>query len=223
MRESDQRFTRMGPENIEEMLGLRRPDVGFAIVRDGAEIYGGSISLETPLMGGARARLTLPGEHLVERREKGKLGPRCNCASAVVLRCGASAQSRKLRSLVLISHSCPAILAMGFHQDHVVPHLVNLAMRNHLLEPYRERIIGVAEGRVLEVGVGSGLNLPLYTDRAAEVLGLEPHPKLPEMASKRSCRVPVKLIEASAESIPMDTDSVDTVVTTRTLCTIPTS
>lgn len=108
---------------------------------------------------------------------------------------------------------------MGFYQDHTVPHLGNLAMRNRLLGPYPQRIVSLAEGRVLEIGLGSGLNLPYYTNRATEVLGLEP-PKL-EMASQKSGRVPVKLIEDSAESIPMDAASVDTVVTTWTLCTIP--
>ena len=102
-----------------------------------------------------------------------------------------------------------------------MPHLVNLAMRNRLLGPYPQRIVSLAEGRVLEIGLGSGLNLPYYTNRATEVLGLEPHPKLLEMASQKSGRVPVKLIEGSAESIPMDAASVDTVVTTWTLCTIP--
>ena len=62
---------------------------------------------------------------------------------------------------------------MGFYQDRIVPHLVNLAMRNRQLTPYRERILSQADGRVLEIGVGSGVNLPLYTDRASEVLGLE--------------------------------------------------
>ena len=67
---------------------------------------------------------------------------------------------------------------MGLYYDHIVPHLVNLAMRNRLLKAYRERIVGLAEGRVLEIGIGSGMNLPFYTERATEILGLEPHPKL---------------------------------------------
>src|SRR3569832_735822 len=113
------------------------------------------------------------------------------------------------------------MVLMGFYQDHIVPHLVNFAMRKRLLGPYRERMARLAQGRVLEIGIGSGLNLPLYTDRATEVLGLEPHPKLLQMAAEKSGGVPVKLIEASAESIPIDADSVDTVVTTWTLCTIP--
>jgi len=109
---------------------------------------------------------------------------------------------------------------MVVYQEHIVPHLVNLAMRNRQLAPYRERTIRLAEGRVLEIGVGSGLNLPLYTDRATEILGLDPHPKLLAMASEKARSVPSKLIEGSAESIPLDDASVDTVVSTWSLCTI---
>ena len=55
---------------------------------------------------------------------------------------------------------------MGFYYHHIVTHLVNLAMRNRLLKAYRERIVGLAEGRVLEIGIGSGMNLSFYTARA---------------------------------------------------------
>ena len=111
--------------------------------------------------------------------------------------------------------------SMGFYHDRIVPHLVNLSMRNSRLAPYRQRVISHAEGRVLEIGVGSGANLPLYSDRAKEVLGVEPHPRLLNMASTKQAHVPTKLIEGSAESIPLEDSSVDTVVTTWTLCTIP--
>ena len=87
---------------------------------------------------------------------------------------------------------------MGFYNTYIVPRLVNLAMRNRQLAPYRERIVAQAEGRVLEIGVGSGVNLPLYTDRASEVLGLEPHPKLLEMASSKTGQVSAKLIGLAA-------------------------
>lgn len=112
---------------------------------------------------------------------------------------------------------------MGFYNDVVLPRLCNLAMRNRDLLPYRARTAGSAEGRVLEIGIGSGLNLPFYGASASEVVGLEPSPKLLSMAreAQRRGRVPVTLIEASAEAIPLDQRSFDTVVTSWTLCTIP--
>jgi ubiquinone/menaquinone biosynthesis C-methylase UbiE len=112
---------------------------------------------------------------------------------------------------------------MSFYGNCIVPHLVHLAMRNRRLLPYRERTISAAEGRVLEIGIGSGLNLPLYADRVTEVIGLEPAPRLISMARDQSRRVllPVKFIEGSAEAIPLEGSSIDTVVTTWTLCTIP--
>ena len=93
---------------------------------------------------------------------------------------------------------------MGLYYDHIVPHLVNLAMRNRLLKAYRERIVSLADGRVLEIGFGSGMNLPYYTERATEILGLDLHPKLLGMASPKSRRDRATLIEGSAESIPLD-------------------
>lgn len=112
---------------------------------------------------------------------------------------------------------------MSFYGTCVVPHLVHLAMRNQRLLPYRERVISAAQGRVLEIGIGSGLNLPLYLSRANEIIGLEPAPRLLAMARDASSRAscPVRFIEGSAETIPLEDKSVDTVVTTWTLCTIP--
>jgi ubiquinone/menaquinone biosynthesis C-methylase UbiE len=112
---------------------------------------------------------------------------------------------------------------MGFYSEVVLPKLCHLAMRNRRFLPYRERVIGAAEGRVLEIGVGSGLNLPFYRAQAREILGLEPMPQLIAMARRAVAASPprVVLIEGSAESIPLDDRSIDTVVTTWTLCTIP--
>jgi ubiquinone/menaquinone biosynthesis C-methylase UbiE len=110
---------------------------------------------------------------------------------------------------------------MGVYQDHVLPHLVNLSMRNRLLAPYRQRLLAQAEGRVLEIGMGSGLNLPFYSARASEIVGLDPHRKLLAMARRRLSHIPLTAMEGSAESIPLDDRSVDTVVTTWTLCSIP--
>jgi ubiquinone/menaquinone biosynthesis C-methylase UbiE len=111
---------------------------------------------------------------------------------------------------------------MSFYNDVILPRLCDLSMRNKRLVPYRERVIGAAEGRVLEIGVGSGRNLPFYRPSTKQILALEPSPKLVDMAR----RVPhpgtdVSFLEASAESIPLDNGTVDTVVTTWTLCTVP--
>jgi ubiquinone/menaquinone biosynthesis C-methylase UbiE len=112
---------------------------------------------------------------------------------------------------------------MGFYQDHILPRLINLAMRQRNLAAYRHRIVPAAEGRVLEVGIGSGLNLPFYTQKAELVIGLDPSPRLLSMA--RRARQPasdlVEFVEGSAEAIPLEDRSVDSVVTTWTLCSIP--
>lgn len=112
---------------------------------------------------------------------------------------------------------------MSFYQRYVLPSLVHLAMRQKQLAPFRRRVIGAAEGKVLEIGIGSGLNLPLYGPTAGAVIGLEPSPELLRMARRRGANpsVPVEFLEASAETIPLDNHSIDTVVTTWTLCTIP--
>jgi ubiquinone/menaquinone biosynthesis C-methylase UbiE len=111
---------------------------------------------------------------------------------------------------------------MGFYKDQIVPLLTNLSMRNQHLTAYRHRVVTAANGRVLEIGIGSGLNLQHYSPNVRQVIGLEPSPKLLSMvrdAQRQS--FPVDLIEGSAENIPLENASVDTVVTTWTLCTIP--
>jgi ubiquinone/menaquinone biosynthesis C-methylase UbiE len=112
---------------------------------------------------------------------------------------------------------------MSFYRRHVLPRLVHLAMRQKQLLAFRRRVIGAVEGRVLEIGIGSGLNLPLYGPPVHSVIGLEPSPELLRMARGRAAGLSasVEFLEASAEAIPLDDGSVDAVVTTWTLCTIP--
>jgi ubiquinone/menaquinone biosynthesis C-methylase UbiE len=112
---------------------------------------------------------------------------------------------------------------MGFYSNVILPKLCDLAMRNKHFLPYRERVIGAAEGTVLEIGVGSGLNLPFYRSSTREVLALEPAARLIAMARPKAAAsaVPVTFMDGSAESIPLDDGCADTVVTTWTLCTIP--
>ena len=112
---------------------------------------------------------------------------------------------------------------MSFYERRVLPWLIDLCMRNKEARRYRERIIPRATGRVLEVGVGSGLNLPFYGAGVRHLFALEPSPQLRKMASRRTRGTPftVEFLDRSAEEIPLERGSVDTVVTTWTLCTIP--
>jgi ubiquinone/menaquinone biosynthesis C-methylase UbiE len=111
---------------------------------------------------------------------------------------------------------------MGLYQRYVIPRLTHLSMRQKQLLPFRQRIIGAAEGRVLEIGVGSGLNLPLYGRAVISVIGLEPSSEALRMARPRAeaATASTTLLNASAEAIPLDSGSIDTIVTTWTLCTV---
>jgi ubiquinone/menaquinone biosynthesis C-methylase UbiE len=121
--------------------------------------------------------------------------------------------------------SKPIMSRKGLYARYVLPRLTDLTMARKLLLPYRQRVIGGAAGRVLEIGIGSGLNLPLYGDAAEEVIGVDVSPELLAMAERvtqrRSLRV--RLLEGSAEHLPstIADRSVDTVVITWALCSIP--
>jgi ubiquinone/menaquinone biosynthesis C-methylase UbiE len=111
---------------------------------------------------------------------------------------------------------------MGLYNDIVLPRLIDHAMRQEDLVGYRQRVVGAAQGRVLEVGIGSGLNLPFYGPGVTEVIGLDPSKALIDMVSRRARangRV-VSLLLGSAEAIPLETGSVDAVLTTWTVCSI---
>jgi ubiquinone/menaquinone biosynthesis C-methylase UbiE len=112
---------------------------------------------------------------------------------------------------------------MGFYDDRVLPYLVHFAMRQEVLSAFRRRIVPAAHGCVLEIGVGSGFNLQLYGATVTRVIGLDTSPRLLAMARQRSALTATRidLLEASAESVPLGDASVDTVVTTWTLCSIP--
>ena len=112
---------------------------------------------------------------------------------------------------------------MGCYENHVLPRLLHLSMRQDRFLAYRRRVVSAARGRVLEIGVGSGLNLPLYTDVVERVIGIDTSPQLLSMARDvgRHLALSIELIEGSAEALPLKDMSVDTVVTTWTLCTIP--
>ncbi|WP_149536693.1 class I SAM-dependent methyltransferase [Siccirubricoccus phaeus] len=111
---------------------------------------------------------------------------------------------------------------MGIYERFVLPRLIALAMRNRVLVPFRKRIGREATGRVLELGIGSGLNLAFYGPDVTSAVGVDPSPALLRMAEARSrgARSPVELVEAASERLPLEDHSVDTVVTTWTLCSV---
>lgn len=111
---------------------------------------------------------------------------------------------------------------MSIYDRLILPRLVALAMRHRDLMPHRERVTRAAHGRVLELGIGSGLNLGLYGHGVTSVIGIDPSPELLSLAGKRirGGPIPVDLLEAVAEQVPVDSGSVDTVVTTWTLCSV---
>ena len=71
---------------------------------------------------------------------------------------------------------------MGFYRNYVVPSLTHLSMQQAQLVPYRKRVVSGATGQVLEIGIGSGLNLPFYSQSVKQIVGIDPSPKLLEMA-----------------------------------------
>ena len=112
---------------------------------------------------------------------------------------------------------------MGFYSRHVLPHIIDLAMRNQETARLRAAWIPKARGEVLEVGVGSGLNLPLYSSEVQRVLGVDPSLELQRMARKRMPERPMKvefLTQSAEEPLPVADASMDTVVVTWTLCSI---
>jgi SAM-dependent methyltransferase len=112
---------------------------------------------------------------------------------------------------------------MNFYERWILPWVIDLGMRNREARRYRERVIPQARGRVLEIGVGSGLNLPFYSGAVDYLYALEPSPQLRRMTGRRikGAPFPVEFLDQPAEEIPLEEASVDTVVTTWTLCTIP--
>ena len=113
---------------------------------------------------------------------------------------------------------------MGFYAKHVLPRVIDLVMRDKETTRIRADVIPRARGVVLEVGIGSGLNLPFYSASVSRVYGVDPSLELQQMARKRSATAPVGvafLAQTAEERLPLDDHSIDTIVMTWTLCSIP--
>lgn len=113
---------------------------------------------------------------------------------------------------------------MSFYEEHILPHLIGLACGAPQIMKQRALLVPRAEGRVLEVGFGAGPNLSFYDPAKVDrVFALEPSEGMRRKAARAvaATRVDVELIDLPGEEIPLDDDSVDTVVLTYTACTIP--
>ncbi|PYU05600.1 MAG: SAM-dependent methyltransferase [Acidobacteria bacterium] len=113
---------------------------------------------------------------------------------------------------------------MGLYAKYIWPVLIDVGMRNKDTTRLRAAWIPHARGDVLEIGIGSGLNLPYYSPEVQRVYGVDPSLELQRMARKRAAagRLPVEFLAQSAEQpLPLPNASIDTVVVTWTLCSIP--
>lgn len=112
---------------------------------------------------------------------------------------------------------------MGIYREHVLPRIVNVACGMRSAEPLRRRVCAGLEGDVVEIGFGSGLNVPFYPDRVARVAAIEPADAGWKLAGKRleETSVPVQRSGLDGQSLPFADDSYDSALSTWTLCTIP--
>lgn len=111
-----------------------------------------------------------------------------------------------------------------FYEERVLPHLINKACSASPNQKQRQKIVPLAEGRVLEVGFGSGLNVPFYDcNKVEKVWALEPSEGMRAKAKPLVDGSPldIEFIDLPGEKIPLDAATVDTVLVTYSLCTIP--
>ena len=115
-------------------------------------------------------------------------------------------------------------MSENWYERNVLPHLIDLACGTRPTRKQRLKVIPLRQGRLLEVGIGTGLNMPFY-DRARvrSIVGMDPALRMHWLALRRirDCGLSVELIGLSAEPLMAEHASFDTVVSTYTLCTIP--
>ena len=112
---------------------------------------------------------------------------------------------------------------MSIYQDHILPRGINKVMAGKAFGRLRRKILQHAAGTVLEIGFGSGLNLPYYPDNVEALFALDPATLGRRLAASRiaACPFPIHFIELEGDHIRLGDASVDQVVSTWTLCTVP--
>ena len=110
---------------------------------------------------------------------------------------------------------------MGIYSPYILPKIVHHLCKHKSINGQRRKVVPFARGRVLEIGIGSGLNLPFYDPSRVQLLwGLEPRPEMWKLAETARTGFEIEFLEASAENIPLADQSADTIVVTYTLCSI---
>jgi SAM-dependent methyltransferase len=115
-------------------------------------------------------------------------------------------------------------MSESWYESYLLPYLLDVACGITPITKQRMKVVPLAEGQVLEVGIGTGLNLPFYDKaRVKNIVGVDPALRMHRLALKRSqlAGIDVQLVGLSAERLPVEDASFDTVVSTYTLCTIP--
>ena len=115
-------------------------------------------------------------------------------------------------------------MATYFYRDHIYPYLVDAWGDPPPIKKIRQQIIPLAQGKVLEIGVGSGANFIHYdATRVTKLYALEPNLGMIRLARRQASRTKLNIeyLDLPGERIPLDDGTVDTVVSTFTLCTIP--
>jgi len=113
---------------------------------------------------------------------------------------------------------------MGIYDKYLLPRLVHFTCGQNPSMRQREKVVPLATGRVLEIGIGSGLNIPFYDTQNVEHLwGLDPSAEMWSIAQKNAAdhHLDAEFIHSGAEAIPLDNNAADTVLMTFTMCTIP--
>ena len=113
---------------------------------------------------------------------------------------------------------------MGLYEKYILPKVTHFLCSAKPVMHQRQKVVPLAKGHVLEIGIGSGLNFQFYnSSKVKYVWGLEPSYQIRKMAEKRAVSTPfdVEFIDLSGEEIPLASNSVNTVLVTYTLCTIP--